>query len=317
MPRLSVPVWSAAFRAGDVTLSELEEMTLMLLLQHRLLSSEQLHGLLCPTKSERWMQWTLQKLHAVGLADRLLRRGRGYAGYVWFVTDAGRQAVDYAVRERHYVITAQRAGSMKQRHTLACNDVGVAFVRAAQAAAHECGPLDWEHEVAHRIADGTGVRFGNLLTSDLRIRCLMHDPDHGDVAVTRLVELDRATMNVLDVHQKVRSYVRMLKYAPGAGRPNVNATPAWKTQYQAFPKLLCVFTDKPERVLERRQDALADLCRADPVIAPHLEHVGVFMTTLARLDQDGPFTTTFRTPLRDSDDRVDILGRAARARPRP
>jgi hypothetical protein len=305
---MALTTWTRAWQAGHVSLSELEATTVNVLAAHRLMTTAQLHALLRPSRSLRWMQLVLQRLEAAGLTGRKTTRDRASA---WFVTPAGHDLATGAVPARRYQITPEKAGGPLQQHTLAANEVGVAFAAHARAAGHQFGPLDWDNEIAHRIADG-GDRFANLLVSDLRIRCWIHDPA-GDYGLVRLVELDRATTSIIDLHHKVRGYGQLLLYTPAArtsGRPTAAASaPAWRQRYRSFPKLLVVFAGRDEPALERRMDALADLVRADPALGGHLDQLGVYLTTLRRLVDHGPFQPIFERPDRAPEDRVDVLGR--------
>jgi hypothetical protein len=101
---------------------------------------------------------------------------------------------------RRVLPTPEGAAGALQSHTLAVNDVGVAFAVWARRRGHECRPLGWTNEVAHRFGDTRG----DLLVAD----ALLHYTAtlDGRVALlSRFVELDRATMSTQEVGAKLRS----------------------------------------------------------------------------------------------------------------
>ena len=75
-----------------------------------------------------------------GLVDRV--QGPGTLS-LWFVTDAGADAVETAgprAEQRRRVTTPAQAEGLLRAHTIAVNDVGIAFTRAARELGDECGP---------------------------------------------------------------------------------------------------------------------------------------------------------------------------------
>jgi hypothetical protein len=57
------------------------------------------------------------------------------------------------VETRRKLLSPMDARGPLRAHTLAVNDVGIAFLKAARPRAEdECGPLAWRHEVAHPIS---------------------------------------------------------------------------------------------------------------------------------------------------------------------
>ncbi len=302
--------WANRYQAGQQLLADIDLQVLAACLQHRLLTVEHLHQLLTPTASPRWMRAVTLRLSRAGLLDRVGMRGQARnRRWLWFPTPAGRELVEPELAQRHHVMTPQRAGNVLQRHTLLTNTVGVAFVGHARRLGHDCGPLDWDNEVAHRIGAGRGLR--RLVTSDLRVRCWIHEPD-ADWVITRLVEIDRDRYSPLQLHEKIRAYERMRGYTPPR-RDGPAPKPAWTAYYPVFPKVLVVFADRPEHVLARRAATLLDLCHGDPVLAPHLDELGVWCTTLPRLLDEGPYAPIWSTAQHDST--VDLLGRPAAAQP--
>lgn len=314
---IGIADWVAAYSDGDTDLSETDERLLMVLAQQRVLTTDQLHRLLFAHASDRWCRHVLQRMLAVGLLERIpLRRAGSRRLYAWFISPTGRRMLDTAERPRSYRADAARAANTVSRHLLDGNEVGIAFASHAHRYGHDCGPLDWEHEIPHKIADGPFEGKGSdWLRSDLRVRAQLHDPVGGDVVITRLVEVDRATEAIPVLLDKVRRYTRMLLYTPTAGTRLAHAygsrRPAWAGNYQRFPKLCLVFSNRSEEALARRIDSLFDVAVADPAIGPHLEELGVYAATLDTVTSTGPYERIWRAPRRDPEDLVDLLGRPA------
>ena len=65
-------------------------------------------------------------------------------------------------------MTAALANGPLREHTLAVNEVGLVFVSAARARGDECGPNDWDNEVAFRVTDR---RAGRALSCAWLTRC--------------------------------------------------------------------------------------------------------------------------------------------------
>ncbi len=287
-------------------LSQLELDVLTACLHHRLMTLEQLRALLVPAGRRRWMQEVTARLAAGGLLDWVSDRSTpGRPRRVWFVTAAGRAVAQPLVPPRSLVITAERAANTLQRHTLISNDVGIAFARHAAPLGHQCGPLDFDHEVAHHL--GTG-RAAHKVVADLVLRCWLHDND-GDTLVTRFIEIDRAQYSPAILHRKIRSYARLLTAHPPA-RPGAPAPrPVWAPAYPVFPKLLIVFADQRPEQLDRRIGVLIEMCRDDPALAPYLTALGVGCARLDQVLDPGPFAPIWRIPL--GDEPVDLLLRPA------
>lgn len=282
--------WAERFRAGQMPLSECDSLVLAVLARHHLMTTTQLHRLLGAGRTLRQIQRTMAKLAAAGLVMRAPCRW-WHALAAWYVTDTGAVAAGDADSRPAEPMTPTRATGRGQQHLLLSNEVGVLWVEALRAAGHECGPLDWEHEVLHRIADRPSPRADcEYLKADLLIRCMLHT-DSAAVGMVRFVEVDRATETVMTLFEKVRSYARFLSY-----RPRGQRRPSWQTLYSRFPKLIVVFDGAAEATLHRRQAALLDLCRDDIVIQPGLPDLGVYTVTVSELAHGGPLAPVFRCP---------------------
>lgn len=287
-------------------LSQLELDILTACLHHRLLTAEQLRALLASHTSPRWMQLTTRRLADGGLlghvADRDARRPPR-PRRVWYVTAAGRAAVQHQVPERRHTMTAERAANALQRHTLLANDVGISFARHAERLGHHCGPYDWDHEVAHRYGHASRTR---LVVPDLVVRCWLRYADE-DALLTRFVELDRGRYSPIVLRNKIRQYVELLTYTGPANLGTVNPRPVWTRVYPAFPKVLLVFADQSATVIDRRIEVLAELCRTDPLIRRHLPTLWLGCAPIDQVLSEGPYAPIWRTPL--ADEPTDLLDR--------
>lgn len=286
-------IWAEHHRRGRRTLSEFQRGALELVLQHRIMTRPQIRALVAPHRSEQTVRNELAQLEAAGYLGRAGRRSGRVT--VVYITPAGADIAAAAVSARAFQMTPNRAANAIQEHTLAVNDVGVAFVRHARARGHECGPWDWEHEIAQRVSDSGGRKFSNLVTSDARLHCLLHLVDD-DVAMTRLVELDRATKTPAEVYYQLRRYAQVLTYAAADERSKLRPRPFWQRQYRQFPSVLVIFTGGAEPLLERRMTAVLDLCYADPGLMQHVDALGLHCTTMRQLDERGPFDGIWHVP---------------------
>ena len=119
--------------------------------RHRLMTAGQVHELHLAGKSLRTTQRVLTMLARAGLVS-CVRPGRSEA--IWLPPTLAPRRWTGEVPGRG---STPGQGQPRLRrgpaaaHTLAINDVGRAFVRAARQLGHECHPADWEHEVALRV----------------------------------------------------------------------------------------------------------------------------------------------------------------------
>lgn len=284
-------------------LSQLETDVLVACLHHRLLTAEQLRALLAPHAGQRWLQAVTRRLADAGMLGHVADRNRrARPRLVWYVTDAGRAAVQHLVAERRHTMTADKAANALQRHTLLGNDVGIAFARHAQRLGHHCGPFDWDHEVGHRYGHAPRTK---TVVPDLVVRCWLRQ-DTGDTLLTRFVEIDRGQYSPLVLRNKIRAYAELLTYTGVAAAPGAAAArPVWTRVYPVFPKLLIVFADQAPAAAGRRGDVLAELCRADPLIRRHLDTLWLGCARLDQVLDDGPYAAIWRTPL--ADEPADLL----------
>jgi hypothetical protein len=274
--------------------------------QHRLLSTAQVHDLHTPAASMRWTRHLLARLRRNGLAGSATRPG---GLLCWYVTEDGAdalEAVPSRAETRRPRVTPEAAAGPLQEHSLAVNEVGLAFVRAARRREDdECGPFDWFHEIAHSLGPPPGRRAPEQLISDAVLTYQLGEGGGGASVVYRFVELDRANRSAAELARRIGRYARLFRRE--VERDSSGSKVAlWESLYPVFPGLLVVLSGRPrERLIERRATVLA-LCRADPGLAAAPE-VEVSICLLVDLVADGPFAAICRTPVDPGSD-VDWLG---------
>jgi DNA-binding MarR family transcriptional regulator len=319
------------------------------LYQHRLLATEQLRVLHTPDATAGWMRRVLRSLSARGLVDRVRSPA---TRSLWYLTELGADTIEaagtLAEPRRRLTTSAQAAGPLRA-HTLAVNEVGIAFVRAARERGDECGSDSWRHEIAHPISRGWGrsrsqSRAGSgdrlsaeLVVADALLTYLQIGEGGGLTLHQRFVELDRGTARPAEqLASKITRYARLRHYAgpPAEGphrataqrgnraaltSPGALERPLWRSYYRAFPQLLIVLADQSqERIRSRIQRTLA-LHQSDPTQPRAREGAGneaeaavafpVFFVALEDLTAQGPFAPIFISKSEHPGERVDWLGR--------
>lgn len=273
------------------------------LYQHRLLTTRQVHALYTPTAGDRWTRKVLEVLKRRELVDRV--RGPGTLS-CWYLTDAGAEAVETAGprgEERRRVPTRAQAEGLLKRHTLAVNDVGIAFVVAARKRSDECGPDSWRHEIAHPISQGSVRRPAQLVVADALLTYLQTGDDGSLVMHQRFVEVDRGTARPADqLASKLARYTRLRTYTPSSEE---QAEPLWRRYYRAWPHLLIVLADQSPARVEQRIARVLALYESDP--AKGLRRAIPFsFVSLTDLAAHGPFAPIFTSPTHAEP--VDWLG---------
>ena len=259
--------------------------------QHRLLSTSQVHALHAPHAPISWSQGLLGQLPDLGLVHmtRLPRRPA-----LWHLTDPGADAVETIgdrIETRRKVLAPDAAVGALQRHTLAVNDVGIAFVQAARERGDECGPFAWRHEIAHPLGPPPGRRRPEQLISDAVLRYQQHR-DGQPRFHYRFVELDRATRATDDLAERLARYGRLHRRTiPGPGGRQVRL---WPKLYPTFPAVLLVLAGRRRGLLEQRRDTVLRLCAHHPDLAQSPE-VEIHSCLLDDLTDRGPFAPIFHT----------------------
>jgi hypothetical protein len=291
----------SASELGATSVSVLESLS-----QHRLLLTGQVHELHMPQASRRWAQEQLALLREMGFAasTSLTKRRLG-----WHLTERGADAVETLpsrAERRRKVIPPEQAAGPLQAHTIAVNDVGLAFVRAARERDDECGPFDWLHEVAHSLGPPPGRRTPEQLIADAVLTYQLSEGDSSTSIVYRFIELDRATRSAADLAHRIGRYARLYRRTiPAEGSAGGSAT-LWSRLYPVFPTVLVVLAGRPSDRLEDRRRTVLALCGQDPDLAETPE-VEVSICLLDDLAERGPFTPICRT-LADPGKAVDWLG---------
>lgn len=275
----------------------LRDEVLQSLYVHRLLSTTQVHALHTPNATRRWAQCLLAELERKGYAARVTTALGGEA--LWFTTDQGAEACEGSgIASRPYRMTPQRANGPLRAHTLAVNEVGLAFVAAARRRGDDFDAWSWRHESAHRLGEREGR--GELVIADAVLDYTSHVDD---AVLCRFLELDRATMPLRELEAKLSAYARLWRFRPKTG--------GWPAFYPQWPKVLVVFCGRPAPVLERRMRSLLELVAANPNLEELHEpdsDFDIFMTTLDHLRQHGPFSPVLWRPGSPGEP-VDVLGR--------
>jgi hypothetical protein len=298
---VSQPVPAPAARLGRVGVEILESLG-----QHRLLSTPQVHDLHTPAASMRWTREVLARLRDDGLTAAARRPG---GLRLWHVTETGAdalEAVPSRAEGRRSAVTPEKAAGPLQEHTLAVNDVGLAFVRAARPRGDECGPFDWFHEIAHPLGPAPGHRASEQLIADAVLTYQLAEKGGGASVAWRFVELDRANRSAAELARRIGRYARLYRRTVPSEDPALGRVALWERLYPVFPGVLVVLANgSPER-LERRRTTVLALCRADPELAATPE-VEVSICLLDPLRASGPFAPIFRA-LADPALAVDWLG---------
>jgi hypothetical protein len=224
--------------------------------QHRLLSTAQLHTLYRDGLSLRRTQRALAAMEQVGWLASVREPG---GMKLWFVTEAGAEAVEAIGNRaelRRKLIPPEQAAGPLQQHTLAVNEVGVAFACAARAHGDEFGPLAWRNEIAHPIGSASSRR-GALaaVIADALLTYEQHT-EEGVYTHLRFLELDRATMATETLVAKLGRYIDLYEYvrppSRHRGARRYMGTAQWREQYPHFPAVLVVLANGSRSRLERR-----------------------------------------------------------------
>lgn len=300
----AVRATAAVPRLGAAAVGMLEGLD-----RHRLLSTAQLHALYTPGSSLRWTQLLLTRLRESGLAETA--RTPGGLG-LWYLTPRGVAAIGPIVGnpgERRKAISPEQAAGPLQEHTLAVNEVGLAFVRTARERGDECGPLAWRHEVVHSLGRPPGQRRAELLIADALLTYQQNGPGDEVSFHYRFVELDRATMGAERLVEQLVRYPRLYHRTLPATDPLDEPEPAWAEHYPVFPAVIVVLAGLPPGRLARRRETVLELLTEDT--DPAAPEVSISICALDDLLSHGPFAPIFRD-LRDPERPVDWLseGRA-------
>jgi hypothetical protein len=208
------------------------------------------------------------------------------------------------VEFRRRVTSREQAEGPLKKHTIAINQVGVEFVRAARERGDECGPDSWRNEVAHPISQARGRRPAELVIADALLTYLETSSDGALALHQRFVELDRGTRTTEQLAGKITRYARLRHYAP-PGSGERTPEPLWRNHYRAWPHLLIVLADQSRQAMRQRVQRTLALQASDPA-----GRVGVIPVSFVALDDlcaRGPFAPVFFSA-QQSERPVDWLG---------
>jgi Replication-relaxation len=282
--------------------------------QHRLLTARQVHVLHMPANSVRWTRHVLAGLGERGLSERVTGP-RGTA--LWFLTKRGAETIHAAgtlAEPRLRIATPAEASGPLRRHTLAVNDTGIAFVKAARERSEDdCGPLSWRHEIAHPIAPASR-RQAQLVIADALLSYLQAAPDESLILHQRFIELDRGTIPPEQLAGKLARYAKLRHYRPKPAPQGSPDGPLWRTYYRVFPAVLIVLADQTPTAARRRIQRVIALHRSDPSQGRY-GTVPASFVTLADLAARGPFAAIF-IPAEQPDHFTDWLGNTHQHQPK-
>jgi hypothetical protein len=277
--------------------------------EHRLLSTTQLHALYTPDAGARWTRQVLGMLELRGFVDRI-RSPRRLS--LWFLTDAGADAVEAGgarVELRRRVTSREQVEGPLKKHTIAVNQVGAEFVRAARERGDECGPDSWRNEVAHPIGQVRGRRTRELVIADALLTYLQTTDDGALTLHQRFIELDRGTRTTEQLAGKITRYARLRHYTPASSVESAPPEQLWRSRYRAWPQLLIVLADQSRQRMRQRVQRTLTLQSSDP--AGGFAPIAVSFVALDDLCARGPFAPIFFSA-QQPEQPVDWLGQ-----PRP
>jgi hypothetical protein len=262
------------------------------LYQHRVLSTIQVHELHTPDAHKSYSRRLLATLHDAGVADHAPGAGRLK---LWFLTKRGNEAVETIstrAEQRRKQVSAEQAAGPLRMHTLAVNDVGIAFVTAARAKGDECESLGWRHEIAHPTTGKCNRRSGEMVIADALLTYTQQHPDRTLSVHQLFIELDRATIPLQALNEKFDRYARLRDYTPEEMGKDVRLS-GWRAYYSQFPVVLVIFAHRDRKTLQRRIQNMIALCQANP----RIRGLAVLFGLLHDLSEHGPFAQIFIDPL--------------------
>jgi hypothetical protein len=258
--------------------------------QHRLLSARQVHALHLPGVSLRYTQRILAELQEAGLAERA-HAAHGIA--LWSATPEGRLFLRSKNRpgsHTHHSAALQTDGALRA-HTLALNETGIAFVKAARARGDECDAFSWRHEVAHPLTPPRQGHKQQWLIADALLSYL-EDQDQGPVLHQRFIEINLPTTSAERLTEKLSKYKTLHHCQPPAAPPGQPTEPSWRSRYRAFPQVLVVLAGQEPTDAQRRIKHLIALWHSDPATRD-LATIPLHCVTLEQLTSDGPHAPIF------------------------
>jgi hypothetical protein len=272
--------------------------------QHRLLSTRQVQVLHLPGVSLRYTQRVLAELQSAGLIDRA-HAAHGKA--LWSPTAEGRLLLrsNSRLESRGGDGSPWQTDNVLREHTLALNEAGIAFVKAARERGDECDAFSWRHEIAHPLTPPRQGREQQWLLADALLSYL-EVTDGESVLHQRFIELNLATMSAERLAEKLAKYKLLHHCRALAARPGEPTEPIWRSRYRAFPQVLVVLAGQAPADAQRRIRHLISLWHSDPATR-NLDAIPLHFVTLEQLTRHGPYAPVFITAKEPQQDR-DWLG---------
>ncbi len=290
---------------ADRSFIKRELLILGLLYQHRMLCTNQLHRMIAGwSRDSSYIRQLLRPLRLRGLVASVYARQRG-ARKIWYLTPEGAHIAQnrQCGEDRPYPITAASAAGFLQRHTLAVNEVGLSFVKAADRQGHECGPFAWRHEISHRVR----MQETQFVQSDALLHYLTTT-----AAFSFFIELDRASTPIEELVTKLRRYAALHNYKP------TPTSLGWREYYHVFPHILVIFKEgqraSSQIGTERRMNIVQQIALADPQITSALQNgMHASFAQFDQLKEQGPLEPIFQ-PLSLNNDKnfINALGERPR-----
>jgi hypothetical protein len=261
--------------------------------QHRVLTARQVHELHLPSCRLRSTQKMLVRLADHGLVQSA--SGPHRLG-LWFLTRHGAETLDRCgtlAEHRRHLSTPTEAVGLLRKHTMAVNDTGIAFVKAARSRpGDECGPFSWRHEIAHPISNGRARHKAQLVIADALLSYLQQTPHQSLILQQRFIELDRGTIPPEQLAGKLARYAQLQHHKPNPAPSGAPEGPSWRAYYRTFPTVLVVLADQTPAAARRRIQRVIALHRTDPQQARY-GTVPTLFVTLTDLAEQGPFALIF------------------------
>lgn len=252
--------------------------------QHRVLTTAQIRAIHFPGRTLRRARQVMASLEATGLIDHVQAPGT-LPRRLWYLTSRGSATANASGvldNPPRPLDPGQAAGQLRA-HTMAVNDVGIAFLQAARKLGDDFGPLSWHHEVSHPLSETKRRRY---LRADAVLTYLRGDA--GEVYIEqRFIEVDRATLSTDRLASELAAYTGLFLAT------NKKGEPIWQRRYPAFPPVVCVLAGAEDSALERRKNAAIALLRRDPE-RNRTPEVAISFCLATDLAKHGPFGRIFR-----------------------
>ncbi|MYS69844.1 hypothetical protein GTY88_06570 [Streptomyces sp. SID5926] len=297
----------------DVDTASRDRLTVAVLAQYRMATTEQMHLILSPDVRIEQTRRRLVKLRGEGLINRVTLPQAGRTR-VWYTTRYGAQVASEwpELRGRRpprgaHDRTAVRLGV---GHGLTVTETALAFLQDARRHGDLCQPLDWIPEVHHPLGGGEAVIPDALLYYRSHDTGTGEADSSGDGAggsmLRAFVEVDRATMGPERLAAKLGAYARLHQYIPapppGTRRTLTVPEESWRRRYPLFPRLLFVLDGTGPAGIHTRLTALQAAAR-QPAHTALLHDIPILAAPMTDLLRHGPAAPIWH-PIGGPDQRV-------------